>query len=37
MSRRKSQVKNVYEQMEDIHAKENIAAFLQKQALPYEA
>ena len=30
-------MKNVYEQMEDIHAKENIAAFLQKQALPYEA
>lgn len=27
-------MKNVYEQMEDINARANIAAFLQKQALP---
>jgi parvulin-like peptidyl-prolyl isomerase len=37
MSERKSQVKNVYEQMEEQNARENVAAFLQKQALPYEA
>ena len=30
-------MKNVYEQMEDINARANIAAFIQKQALPYEA
>ena len=30
-------MKNVYEQMEEQNARENVAAFLQKQALPYEA